>query len=86
VPIRTSTLSRGLVIDLEPLDFAATQLAALFVDGHAHTVFNGHTQLGKSAGVGEHQANADLATLGQGAGRGEQAGGRGAQEGCALGE
>ena len=74
----------GLVVHFEPLDFAATQFAALFVDGHAHAVFDGHAQLGKGAGVGQHQADTDFAALGQCALRHQQAGRSGAQEGSTL--
>ena len=52
-----------LVVHLEPLDLASAELAALLVDGQAHTVFNGHAQLGKCAGVGQHEPHAHLAAL-----------------------
>ena len=53
----------GLIVHFEPLNVTTAQFAALLIDGHADTVFNGHTQGGESARVGEHQADANFAGL-----------------------
>ena len=47
-------------------------------------IFYGHPQLGKGAGVGQHEADANLAALGQYMLRQQQAGSGGAHEGGAL--
>ena len=51
------------VIYFKKLYFAASQLAALLCQRHAKTVFDGHTQLRKGTGAGQHQADADFAAL-----------------------
>ena len=71
----------GLVVYLEPFDFTPAKFAAFFVDGHAHTVFNGHAQLSKGAGVGQHQAHTDFIALGAGHLWQQQSGGCGANDG-----
>ena len=76
----------GFVVDLEPFDLAAAQLAAFFVDRHAKAVLDGHAQLRVGAGVGQHQADADLAGLGAGDLWQQQPGGRGAHDGGTAGE
>ena len=54
----------GFIVHLEPFDLTSTELATLFADRHANPVFDGHAKLGKSAGIGQHEAHADLAALG----------------------
>jgi hypothetical protein len=76
----------GLVVDLEPFDLPATQLAAFFVDGHVDAIFDGHAQLRIGAGVRQHQADPNLAALRPRDLRQQQAGGRGADEGGAARE
>jgi hypothetical protein len=75
-----------LVVHLEPLDLAATELAALFADRHAHAVLDGDAQLREGAGVGQHEADADLVglrthDLGQ-----QQSGGSRSDDGGTAGE
>jgi hypothetical protein len=76
----------GLVVHLEPLDLASAQLAAFFVDGHAHAVLDGHAQLGEGAGVRQHQSHTHLVALRAGDLRQKQPGGGRADEGGATGE
>ena len=76
----------GFVVDLEPFDFAAAQLAALFVDGQAKAVFDGHTQLGEGARVGQHEADADLGALGTHDLGQQKTGGCGGDQGRAAGQ
>ena len=92
VPISTSTWSRltrrsafcgrvlglGLVVELDELDLAAAELAALLRDQHLDGEVDVLAELGERARVGEHQA--DLQGLGlrdgpadrDGRGRGER--------------
>ena len=76
----------GFVIDLEELDLAPAQLAALFIQGHAEAVFDGHAQLREVAGVGQHEAHAQLVGLGAHDLRQQQAGRGGADHGGTAGE
>ena len=73
-----------LIIDFEKLDLAATQLAALLVERHAKTVFNCHAQLGKGAGVGQHQPDPYFARLRMRKLWQKQASGRSANQGSTL--
>ena len=76
----------GLVIHLEVFNLAATQLATLLGNGHAKAVFNRHAQLRKRAGVGQHQADANLVGLGAGNLGQQQRGGGCADEGGTAGQ
>ena len=75
----------GFVIDLEPFDLAATELAAFFFNGKAKAVFNRHAQRSKGSCVGQHQAHTNLAALGAGHRGQQKAGGRCANEGGTAG-
>ena len=60
--------------------------AALFVDGQAKAVFDGHTQLGEGARVGQHEADADLGALGTHDLGQQKTGGCGGDQGRAAGQ
>ena len=75
-----------LVINFEKFDFTPTQLAALLVKRHAKTVFNRHAQLGKCAGVGQHQPDPYFAGLRASKLRQKQARRSCAQHGSTLGQ
>src|SRR5690606_28197751 len=51
---------RRFVVDLEVLDLAATELAAVLLDVEAEAVLDGFAELGVGAGVRQHQAGAQL--------------------------
>ena len=55
-----------LIVHLEVFDLAPAQLAALLGNRQAETIFDRHTQLRKSAGIGQHEANTQFAGLGAG--------------------
>ena len=76
----------GLVVHFEPFNLAATELAALFVQGHAKGVFNGHTQGRKRAGVGQHEADAHFVALRANNLGQQQASGSGTDDGSAAGQ
>ena len=75
VPTITSTLSRlielvdvvgglgriALVVDLDELDLAAAELAALLVHVQPEAVLDRRAERGEGAGVGQHQAHLELA-------------------------
>jgi hypothetical protein len=75
VPTRTSTLSRlislltlsvpfgrlRLVVDLEVLDLAAAELAALLLHVELEAVLDRVAERGVGAAVGEHEADLDRA-------------------------
>ena len=74
VPTSTSTLSRlislltlsvalagSLVVDLDELDLAAAELAALLADVEPEAVLDGGAQRGEGAGGRQHQADLELA-------------------------
>jgi len=74
----------GFVVELEPFDFTAGEFAALLVDGHAKRVVNADAELGKGAGVGQHETNADLVALGTGDFWQQEPRGCSADHGCGL--
>ena len=76
----------GLIVDLEPLDVAATELAAFFVQGHAKGVLDGLADLAEGAGVGQHQAHTHFVALSPRNGGQQQAGGGRADKGGTAGE
>ena len=50
----------GLIVDLDELDLAASELAALFCNLQPKAVFDGDAQRGIGTGVGQHQADFDF--------------------------
>ena len=66
----------GLIVDLDELDLAASELATLFCNLQSKAVFDGDAECGIGAGVGQHQADFDFCRrLGQAQRCGHGAGG-----------
>ncbi|MCY1527481.1 hypothetical protein D9M68_625490 [compost metagenome] len=76
----------GLIVHLEELHFATTELAALFVQRHAEAVFDRHAELRKRTGVGQHEADTHLVGLRHRHLRQQQATGRSTDHGGAAGK